>query len=205
MRRGLIIRLFSVCLAAMPVAAFTGQETKKRVVVDEFQVDRDAPPDTLDAMWREAKAVVVLKVLSAAPRPAPFDPLLLRPRLGYDKTTWTAEVVEVLKDDRVHFAGTGRIVHVYREHGDTDQGDYILRRIERDFPAFVKGHEYVLFLNWNEHMQLFVVAYGPDAAYDVTNGLIETAGRGAVARSFKGKPAKELLDQLQAIKRKSAR
>ena len=83
--------------------------------------------------------------------------------------------------------------------GDTDEGDRIVRRLDRDFPAFVVGHNYLLFLNWNEYAGLFVVAYGPDASYEIVNGRIQTAGHGAVAGNLNGHPADQLLDKLRAM------
>jgi len=205
MRRILAIGLLPVCFATIPVGIFLLPQSQKRVVLDEFEPDRMARPATLEDMWLGATAVAVLKVLSAARLPAPSDPLGRRPRLGYDTTTYNAQVVEVIKNHSPYLTGAGQKVSVHREIGDTDVGEYIVRRIEKDFPAFVIGHQYVLFLEWNEYLQLFQVPHGPDASYDITTGVIGTSGGGAVAQSFNGKPAKDLLRQLEAIRKKHGR
>jgi hypothetical protein len=193
----LIVRALLVFLAAGALVGSAVDQTKKPVRIEEFEADRTAPPASLDAMWLQAKAVVVVKVLtttSLAPDVGPRGP----------GTTYEVEVVDVLKSDP-HLTGVGGIVSVFRLGSETDMGEYILKRIESNFPAFVVGHQYLLFLNWNRSERFFVVPYGPDASYEIENGLIRTSGPEATARSLNGKPANELLSKLEAIKKKYAR
>jgi hypothetical protein len=178
-----LIRALVILVA--PVAVLTQDKPTRNA---EMIVDYSPPPATLDELVEGADAVVVGSIQSVRTYQPPIPYASVR-------LLYTVEISEVL---RIHAALNGSVVQVYRFGGDIDQGDHVTRKVERDFPRFTVGKQYVMFLSWNHVLNGFEPQFGPNGVFElIADGKVDTPGQSAVARSQKGKTAAALIAQVK--------
>jgi hypothetical protein len=156
----------SVVWTTAAVNSFQGQPTtEEEIVVCYVDV-----PSTLDGGTSKAHAIVRARLGDAE----------VRTRLSPSPVVYTAhtlEIVEVLK-------GHPRYpipFEVLRHGGDLVTSNGTKRFVERAFPAFEAGAEYLLFLYWNDYLKTYEPAFGPDAAFRVApDGRLQALGRGDI-------------------------
>jgi len=103
---------------------------------------------------------------------------------------YTLDVAEVIHSEWP----LSQSINVCRYGGDIDEGVRVKRIVESDFPAFMPGREYVMFLLWNNILNGFELKFGADSAYEVMpNGTITTHGRSRLAHAQSGRSAAAMI------------
>jgi hypothetical protein len=172
----------AVCLSDTAAA----QTPAKPVLPEVINAYFKGPPDTLTDMIVESQLVVRGRVTGTSPRDAP----------PVTRTAYRLEVIELLRanDSRAFDA---RPIDIIRSGGDRDRGTYIEHAYEAGFPPFEIGHEYVLFLVWNNDFGAWVPAFGPDSAYDLTSGVLDSPGKASVTSTLRGMAVPDFLDRIR--------
>jgi hypothetical protein len=117
---------------------------------------------------------------------------------GLVATQYTAAVIDYVKSSR----GTPPTIQIYRIGGVVHAPGESYRLVVSGYPEFSVGEEYVLFLAWNEHVGAFS-PWGPELAFLVdpwTDALVPL-GRSELPARFRGRPARDLIADLDALKR----
>jgi hypothetical protein len=68
---------------------------------------------------------------------------------------------------------------------------------EIGFRPFESGEELLVYLNWATGMTGYVLAFGPNGAYKVVNGVLHPFGRSPVARQHDGATVSSVVTALQ--------
>jgi hypothetical protein len=144
-------------------------------------IDYLKPPETLDALWMEADAVLQVAVVgsssrSHAPSTAPEHPRVF--------TLHTMEVQEVFKGDG-HSGIAGGRVEVIQDAGEVELSDKRIQ-VNPGFQPFREGGEYILFLEWNDVLNAYDILYGPSATFVIFNDAVDTPAPRGPARQFRG-------------------
>jgi len=165
---------------------------RKPVETSEAVVNYAAPPATLEGLAQLSSAVIVGRIAGA-------DAQAEWENRGYAvSTNYQVSITEVLKlHPQLPVVGT--VVTVKRMGGDFDAGDRLVRGVEHGFPQFSIGKTYLLFLHWNQAKATFEVRAGPNGAYRVSNGILESDGRAPVANQQKGRRLDSVLAELKTV------
>ena len=171
-------------IATMPPST-QGKPVKQSYIYGEFQ----GPPDSLTEMVLKVDAVVRVRVVAAVPHdPDPHD--TNPPRVI---TAFTCRVLEILHAFGGHSVDPNRL-QVLLIGGDRDRGAYVERVIHSGFPLLETGHEYLLFLLWDEaFIGGWTPSFGPNGVFDITTGVVDTPGTRKVATDQKGKKAEDFV------------
>jgi hypothetical protein len=155
-------------------------------------VNYAAPPTTLEGLTRISSAVIVGDVAGANTQSEWEN----RGQAVF--TDYHIRIGEVLKPhDQLPVVGT--VVTVRRSGGDWDAGNHIVRGIEPGFPQFSIGDTYLLFLHWNDARSTFEVRAGPNGAYRLSNGVLDSNGQSALAAKQKGRSVASVLAELRMV------
>jgi hypothetical protein len=172
------------------LTSLMGRAQTKPTVISEMVVDYVPPPATLDDAVQRSAAIVVGRVRSAGTYRPPIDGAALR-------MVYSVQVTEVLRNSPEL---TTPELNVYRLGGDIDNGDHVKTIVERGFPRFTVGHQYLMFLSWNRVLNGFEVGLGPNGIYELMpNGTVETAGGSMFAQSQKVKSGAALIADIKRI------
>jgi hypothetical protein len=166
---------------------------QKEIRTDIINSYFKAPPDTLREMILQADLVVRGRLIGASPR----DEAVKGGNRGtVTRTAYRLKIDEVLhtKDSKIIDAST---IDIVRSGGDRDRGSHIQRSQQAGFPPFETGTDYLLFLVWNESLSAWVPPYGPDSAFDLRKGVVDSPGKAAVTNGLKGLPATDFLDRVR--------
>jgi hypothetical protein len=188
--------LLMIALSLQVATSSTDQVSPKPVRQEVINTYFKAPPDTLTDMIIEADLVVKGRVIGASPRDTPAKP----DQTASTRTAYRLRVDEILhvKDSRAVDATT---IDIVRSGGERDRGHYIERAYQSGFPPFESGHEYVLFLTWNAALAAWVPAFGPDSAFDLRGGIVDSPGTAKVATALRGTPVSEFLASVRRFGR----
>lgn len=69
--------------------------------------------------------------------------------------------------------------------GEIETADAVIR-LAGETPL-KPGSEYVLFLKWDAHLEEFLPFHGPDAAFQIQNGVIHPTGKSPISEEHTGK------------------
>ena len=175
---------------AFPVAPQSSD--KKPVQTSEAVVNYAAPPATLEGLAQASSAVIVGRIVGA-------DPQAEWENRGYAvSTNYQVNVSDVLKP-HPQLPVVGTVVIVKRMGGDFDAGDRVVRGVEHGFPQFSVGKTYLLFLHWNQAKATFEIRAGPNGAYRISNGVLESDGLAPVANQQKGRRLDSVLAELRTL------
>ena len=194
-RRGMwVFAILAVCVGAMAIiGGGVGSSQPKPIHEEPINTYFNAPPDNIADMVTRADAVVLGRMVGRSPFKGRSDPA--RPSFAN-----RFQIVEILHNPTKHPVDPNAI-DLVRPSGDTDHGAYVVRGYQVGFPEFETGHQYILFLSWNEAIPGWVPAYGPDSVFDVTAGRSKAFGRSAVAESLARKSPADLLNQVRFLGR----
>ena len=187
------IAAISLLIAVLAgTAAAVGVSQQKPVKEVPLIVCYAATPRTLEGATARADAIVRAQVVSSQ-----FRPRRERPDAPPDvRTAYALKVLEVLKRD----PQLPIPAEVLREGGDLETDEGIRRYVEDGFPAFQPGHEYLLFLWWNENSAAYQMFFGVDGAYHITpDNRVQGLGRGVLAKQYTGENARQVADRIRAI------
>ena len=192
----LLMIALSLQVATSSTGAAADQISPKPVRQEVINTYFKAPPDTLTDMIIEADLVVKGRVIGASPRDTPAKP----DQTASTRTAYRLRVDEILhvKDSRAVDATT---IDIVRSGGERDRGHYIERAYQSGFPPFETGHEYVLFLTWNAALAAWVPAFGPDSAFDLGDGIVDSPGTAKVTAALRGTPVSEFLASVRRFGR----
>jgi hypothetical protein len=169
----------------------TAAQKLKPVVIDRIYTHYALPPPSLREMILAADAVVYGRIVAA-------EPLDTTSPVGgvFFRTIYRLKVQEIL-----HALGGRSIdidqLDIRREGGDRDKGTHIARSVQEGFPAFNIGTEYVLFLNWHASDQAWVPSWGPNGAFQLSGGRVDSPGFAKVVSAQKGKAAAQFLEEIR--------
>ena len=172
--------------------AAVGVSQQKSVTELAVIVEYVEKPATLERATARAHAIVRARVVGSQFKDL-REPGAPVPDVN---TAYALNVVEVLKRDP-HLPVPTEVV---RPGGDleTDQG--IRRYVEEGFPGFQPGHEYLLFLYWNENLATYHMISGADSAYRITpDNRLHGMGRGLLAQRSRGQDAREVANRIREI------
>jgi hypothetical protein len=193
--RGLVALLPVVCSAALAWGQPTqpGQKPVQRVTImtNYFHPEGDL------RKWADASDLVVVgTVADSRVEVTPSDNEKLPPTV----TT----IYEVAVGDFVKGAGSDRKVLLRVPGGRVDLGDKILDVVNGTMPRLEKGQRYVLLLKRDDTAAARAdgLVYGPlggaDAVFVISpDQRVKAPGQGRLARSFEGKSATALLNELR--------
>ena len=159
--------LCALALVSLPSLA-TAQTVREQVVgagVSEEIVVADYPPLSLAAMTSAAGAVLHVTIRSG-------DTFLSRDGMAIE-TDYRATVIDVVKE--VNGVAAGDVITVRRTGGTLSLEGRSVVSSEQDFPAFVAGGGYVLFLK-TDGGQPFEMLAGPQSAFRVHEGGVAAMG-----------------------------
>jgi hypothetical protein len=188
----------AIVLGAAPfIVEALGRHTyalvQKEVVT--YTVDYVQPPSTVAGLWDHSNAVVRGKVLArkaeAAQKPGAD--------IGTARvsTLLTIELSEVLKPNE-HIPLNASTIDIVQAAGELDIGTKVVR-VDGGYDPLVPESEYILFLEWNQGLQHFEIAYGPDGTFLLRNGLIETPARNDPGRRLQKTPVASFLQVIRAL------
>jgi hypothetical protein len=174
--------------AVVLVASVVSALQNKPVVTTEGIVDYLTPPSSLEEAAQQAAAIVIGTITQERTYRSPADPSSTR-------VVYRVKVSHVL---RSHASLTQPEFDVYRYGGDTDAGDHIIRRVQRGFPGFVAGHQYLMLLSFNTALQGFEPQYGPNSVFELfPDGRVDTPGKASYAQSQTAKSSATLIADIK--------
>lgn len=170
-----------------------GSSQPKPVLKEPINTFFNAPPDNIADMVTHADAVVLGRMVGRTP---------LNPRdsAGPPRFASHFQVLEILHNFTKQQVDP-QAIDILRPSGDIDLGSHVVSGYQVGFPEFDRGHQYVVFLSWNEALPGWVPAYGPDSVFDVTTGHPQTFGRSALADKLTRKSSDDLLNQVRFLGR----
>lgn len=193
---GVTMKVVPACLLVGVVlcSVVSAQTTPKRIDTAPVFVSYLQTPATLEDLVRVSKAVVFARVESTGH---------LKPKYGGPenrrmlRTEYDLRLLDVLKtDDQALVPGDSIVVR--RSGGEIDEGERVLRVVEPEFPLFSKGEEYILFLEKGANDSAYMVAYGPNGAFEVTaDGMVKSRGRSRMAASQNHRSKDEVIDGIR--------
>jgi hypothetical protein len=112
-------------------------------------------------------------------------------------TRYEGTVSEVFKDSTSHRVLSS--VSVYRRGGifDTPQGR--VKQVEKDFPDWIMGQDYILCLKWTgTPINSYGILYGADGTFHLReNGIVEAPGGAPFSHEQRGKSVRSLVAELR--------
>lgn len=190
---GLVLVGLGVGAVYLNLAARSEQDkpTRQVTIVTEFK----GPPPTLSEMVREADAVITGRIVGTTPHD------VFEPRFNDQSvmTMYRVRVSQVLQA----FGGYNidpREIGVLRVGGVRDRGSYLEQTVQEDFPPFHTGSDYLLFLNWDKAHEAWIVAFGPDGAFELSGHGVAALGVTPVAKSVASTNTLTLIDSILRLK-----
>jgi hypothetical protein len=189
------MKAVSACLLVGVVlcSVVSAQTKPKQIDTMPVYIDYAPTPATLEELVQATKVVVFARVENTG---------RLEPRYGPEnqrhlETEYELRLLDVLKtDDQNLVAGESLVVR--RTGGELDEGDRVRRSIDPAFPLFRKGEEYILFLEKPANDSTYMVAYGPNGAFEVTaDGTVRPRGRSLMAASQNHRSKDDVLDGIR--------
>ncbi len=181
------LRRFAYIATLLSVAVSHGRAQGKPIAITNMIVDYAERPTALGPAVASASAVVVGRIRDMRNYLPPQNGATVR-------TMYTLDVAEVIHSEWP----LSQSINVFRYGGDIDEGVRVKRIVESDFPAFMPGREYVMFLLWNNILNGFELKFGADSAYEVMpNGTITTHGRSRLAHAQSGRSAAAMIADLK--------
>ncbi|HZR22105.1 MAG TPA: hypothetical protein VFA59_00875 [Vicinamibacterales bacterium] len=142
-------------------------------------------PEDLKQLSAASDAICVVRINNQAQADV-FDPVYV---VG---TKYGFTVEEIIKSDS-RLLQIGAMSDVYRMGGDRDKGDHIDSVDERDFPRFVIGREYILFLRWMTRQSEYWIAGGSVGAFEVDDARVVPLSKFTWVQSLRGMPISKLI------------
>lgn len=161
--------------------------TEVAIVLDYVDV-----PSTLEHATSRAQVIVRARIADAQLRTR------MRPGASVPEvnTVYKLDIVEVLKRDPQVPLPT----EVLRAGGDLVTAKGTKRFVEEGFPVFQPKEEYLLFLFWNEYLGTFQMAFGPDAAFRITqDSRLHPLGRGPLSKQQSDHNARDVGSRIRQI------
>jgi hypothetical protein len=155
-----------------------------------------APPPTLREMSLAADAVVRARVVGSQPADRQNGQRI--------QTAYQFKISDILHNYGDPIGDERNPLRVLRFGGDRERGGKIVRAYESRFPQFAVGSEFILFLHWNEHEQLWEIMWGPAGLIELTNGRGKAWSKVGPASAANGRDANELIESIKLL-RSSAR
>lgn len=167
-------------------ASFAGDQTSKPVRTLHILF---VAPESSDALWNEADLVVHVRIAGSRPQ-ATTDGRFVH-------TVHRARVVDVIKsgasidcaaqatDPAKCSPAAGQDLTFMQKAGEIETADAVIR-LAGETPL-KPGSEYVLFLKWDVHLEEFLPFHGPDAAFQIQNGVIHPTGKSPISEEHTGK------------------
>lgn len=151
------------------------------------------PPERLAQLAAAADGVVVVRVDSVT-----FEsPIDQRSQRARDLTNYSLHIVATLKPHAMLPPNEGTL-QLSRAGGQHAEGGRIVRSAVQGFEEFRTSGEYVLFLNWNQRIGAFDIAYGPNGSYELLlSGSVRPLGQATVALAQAGKGRQAFLQELR--------
>ena len=191
---GAVLVATTVGLVAVIGRDFSGFQGKP-IREDKIYTSFKAPPGNVPDMVLGADAVVRGRMVGKQPVNARTGAVR-----GREMTANHLQVIEILHNFAKHQVEPG-VLNILRPSGDFDRGSHIERAHQVDFPEFQPGHEYLVFLYWNEALDGWVPAYGPDSVFDLTSNRPIPFGSSKVATALAAKSSSELLTHVRFLGR----
>jgi hypothetical protein len=187
-----LCQAFWIGLAIGTITVGQAGQEKPPIDVSSMVVEYLPPPNSLEEAVSRSDAIVRVRVRSLK--------YVERVEQG-SPVADTHTVYSLLLTDVIKTAPTRPLpTEVWRMGGDVVTNRGIKRILEQDFPAFEIGSEYVLFLIWNQHLGAYQIAFGPNAAFQITvDDRIHALGNAALARRYHGGTARELSSSIRQI------
>lgn len=193
------MKAVSACLLVGVVlcSVVSAQTKPKPIDTTSVHIDYMPSPDTLEELVQTTKVVVLARVENTGRLKPKYSGPENRRSL---RTEYEFRLLDVLKTDDQNMV-TGESLVVRRSGGEIDEGDRVLRVVDPEFPLFRKGEEYILFLEKTPNDSTYMVAYGPNGAFQVAaDGTVKPRGRSLMAASQNRRSKDDVLD---AIRRSS--
>lgn len=155
------------------------------------------PPPTLAGFAAVADAVALVKISDncrgveyfANPGPIPSHFLKCQ-----------SIVMDVLKDNENLSPKTASL-SVLRSGSERVENGRAVRTKNPDFPDFVAGQDYILFLHWNSTLGQFLIMHGYEGALQIVNGSVIATGVSPFARSQNGRRVSAVVADLKSAAR----
>ena len=153
-------------------------------------IDYDTPRSWQEALNR-SDFVAVIKVKGRVDNPQ------LAAVVPYPRTRFEAEVIEIVAGSRA--APVGSAVALIRNGGISHNAGRASVFEETGFPLWSVGRTILVFLQWIEPYQAYVLVGGPDGAFelDPTTQRVRTPARGGFASRQNGRALAELLKEIR--------
>jgi hypothetical protein len=150
------------------------RQAPRPTIIPEY----DLVPETLQQLW-QASDIIVIGVVGAHER---FESRYgSAPPLLYTK--YQVALTMLLKGDSR--SERGHSIAVIRQGYEVDKRSGTSIVEEEGFSRFVEGSRYLLFLEWRESLQGYIVVSGPNGSYEL-NHLVHSEGKSPVARKYSG-------------------
>ena len=152
----------------------------------QIHVNREPAPPSIEELGRAADVIAIGtidQVTDIQRSDGPGDTLQwMECRLGISQL--------VKQDTRVTPVSRGLTFYVIGSQKSYETG----------FRPFQKGEELLVYLKMASGVDGYVLAFGPEAAYKITDGTLRPFGRSAVASHHAGKRVGSIVAALRAIK-----
>lgn len=183
--------LVVMVVAVLPFTLPTEAQRRKPTIEIPFHIDRQPPPETLSDLIGGVDLAAYVRILSSEPRRRAFP----EGAGSFPETVFVAEILERGRTRRA--AKAGEKLRIVQNGGEFEESDRIERRFEESNPPLVVGRSYLVAINWNEYLNAYVFAYGPDSIFELERGKVQPRGKGRGARELTGQDLKEALRRIK--------
>jgi hypothetical protein len=190
--RNVVIVIVVMAFAVVP-SILQSQPPQQKPIRKSFISTHYNVPSSLQEMVTSADAIVRGRVLGLSAKDLDREGTSSARAMTANRFT----VLEVIRSG-THFVDA-YAVDVLTEGGRRDRGEYI-EEVVGDIPPLVPGHEYLVFLRWNDAASEWVVAYGADGVIDLHDGTVTSPGTSEVTNLQKGKPASDYLATVKRLR-----
>jgi hypothetical protein len=153
---------------------------------DQIHVNREPAPPSIDELGRAADVIAIGTIDSVTD--------IQRSTGSGSNSPWMEchlKISQLVKQD-THLT-RGSIAVTFYVMGS--QNSY-----ENGFRPFQPGEELLVYLRMASGVDGYVLAFGPEAAYKITDGTLRPFGRSAVAKQHEGKRVDSVVTALHAVK-----
>jgi hypothetical protein len=152
----------------------------------QIHVNREPAPPSIVELARAADVIAIGTIDQVTDIQRAAGPGFTRPwmecRLNISQL--------VKQDTRVSPVSTALTFYVMGSHNSYEKG----------FRPFQKGEELLVYLKMASGIDGYVLTFGPEAAYKITDGTLQPFGRSAVARQHDGNSVASIVAALHAVK-----
>lgn len=149
----------------------------------QIRVNWQPAPASIEALGRASDVIAIGTIEQVTD--------IERPAGGGHTSPWMECILTlsqvVKRDDRLSPLDTFVPFYVIGSHDSYEIG----------FRPFESGEELLVYLNWATGMTGYVLAFGPQGAYKVVNGVLHPYGRSLVARQHDGATVSSVVTALQ--------